>query len=166
MPKLKQNWKFDRDLAGNGLFFDLAHHQLDIIGLIAGRPKEIGGFSINHSKKHEVDDVFSRTVVYEKEVLFNGLWNFSSPVDAEKDICEVIGTKGKMTFGFFKNLTLRVKAKGIQKEKSFTLPKHVQQPLIEQVVNYFRDQSITNPCSPADALEGMKIMEGTLTAKR
>jgi hypothetical protein len=58
----------------------------------------------------------------------------------------------------FSGNTITVIAKGIRNIFSFEVLPHVQQPMIEQVVQYFLDKA-PNPCSAAEGAAVMQLME-------
>ena len=90
-------------------------------------------------------------------ILFNGQWCFTAAESAQEDICEIIGSKGKISFPVFGHV-LTVKNDTGESRIEFQPPVHIQQPMIEKVVRYFSGKG-DNPCSAADALESMKVME-------
>jgi hypothetical protein len=74
-----------------------------------------------------------------------------------------VGESGKLVFSFFRNPILEIHTgKGMEKIE-FPIPKHIQQPMIEKVVRFFRGEA-ENPCSLEDALESMKMIDATLEA--
>ncbi|MEO6636643.1 MAG: Gfo/Idh/MocA family oxidoreductase [Ginsengibacter sp.] len=154
----KVAWRVNREIAGGGLFHDLAPHQLDLMLNFFGEVKRAFGVSTNQAKLYEADDIVSGTILFKSGVVFNGSWCFSVNDNDEKDLCEIIGSGGKISFPVFehKQITLVVddKVEIIPFEKL----EHVQQPLIAKVVEYFLDQS-PNPCSAEAGVEVMRLME-------
>ena len=51
-----------------------------------------------------------------------------------------------------------LKKNGTLETIAFTPPQHVQQPMIEKVVEYFLDKG-SNPCSGEDGVEVMKLLD-------
>jgi hypothetical protein len=76
---------------------------------------------------------------------------------AQEDLVEIIGSKGKISFPVFGH-TVTVRSGTDENVLSFQSPAHIQQPMIEKVVQYFLGKG-ENPCSAADAIESMKVME-------
>ncbi|WP_084240736.1 Gfo/Idh/MocA family protein [Pedobacter africanus] len=149
------NWRFDPAISGGGLFHDLSPHQLDLMIYFFGHPLKSMGLSLNQAGLYPADDIVSGQVLFKNGVLFNGSWCFNA---AEKtDSCEIIGTEGKITFPMFGHkVTLR--KNGIDQDFIFDPLQHVQQPMIEQVVNYFSGRG-ENPCSAQDAMLCMQLMD-------
>ena len=153
-PKIA--WRLDPAKSGGGLFHDLAPHQLDIIYRLFGPIQKSEGLALNLGKRYPADDVVTGGILFENDVLFNGLWAFN--VTEEVDRCEIFGSKGKLTLSFFTPHTIELmNGEGVQ-VFHFEALKHVQQPMIEAVVGYLRGER-GNPCSIDDALEVATIMQ-------
>ena len=153
----EENWRVDPAISGGGLFHDLAPHQLDLMLYYFGRMKSICGTSANQAGFYAADDIVSGNILFESGVIFQGLWCFSVHEAQTKDMCEIIGSKGKISFPVFgSKITLEVE--GNQQVIEFINPKHIQQPMIQQVVNYFLNLG-SNPCSAEQATEVMQIMD-------
>jgi predicted dehydrogenase len=154
----EDQWRLDPNMSGGGYFYDLAPHQLDLMIHFFGTSHKASGVSGNLSHMYKVDDATSGSILFDNEVLFNGIWWFSCSPGHAKDCCEIIGTKGRLSFSFFDWKPIVVEV-GDKKEKITTdaLP-HVQLPMIEKVVSYFQDEG-PNPCTAKDGVEVMKLME-------
>ena len=151
-------WRVNAAVAGGGLFHDLAPHQLDLMYYFFGVAENASGFSINQSHLYNADDIVSGNILFKNGVVFNGLWCFNVDRQNEKDSCEIEGSKGKINFSVFGQQKLSV-TKNSETEIIFFKPlKHVQQPMIEKVVEYFMDEG-PNPCSAEDGAEIMRIMD-------
>jgi len=86
------------------------------------------------------------------------VWSFAVPATEEKDCCEIIGANGKISFSIFNMKTILVTVNGNTTELNFDPLTHVQQPMIEQTVNYFLDKT-ANPCSGEDGSLIMQWMD-------
>jgi len=104
-----------------------------------------------------VEDVVSGVMRLPGNILFNGQWCFTVGESVQEDVCEITGSKGKISFPVFGH-TVKVKTNAGEQVIDFQPPKHIQQAMIEKVVNYFLGKG-NNPCSAADAIESMKVME-------
>ncbi|MDB5221523.1 MAG: Gfo/Idh/MocA family oxidoreductase [Chitinophagaceae bacterium] len=151
----KTAWRVDAAIAGGGLFHDLAPHQLDLMYYFFGEADTINGIALNQEKLYNADDIVSGNIVFKTGVLFNGLWCFTVNENEEKDYCEIVGSKGKISFSIFGEPKITMTVEGKKENFLFDTLQHVQQPMIEKVVDYFLDES-PNPCS---AEEGVKVME-------
>ncbi len=79
-----------------------------------------------------------------------------------KDHCEIIGTEGKISFCFFGYQPVFLEKGNTQTKFEFDQLPHVQQPMIQKVVEYFLDQS-PNPCSASEGVQVMKMIEEMTT---
>ena len=157
------NWRVDPEVSGGGLFHDLAPHQIDLMYHFFGEVKSGNGISLNQGKHYSADDLVQGFLLFENNILFNGLWCYTVPKEETKDKCEIIGSKGKISFGIFRHDTLVIESNSEKQELKFEIPVHIQQPMIKKVVEYFREEG-PNPCTANEGLEVMKLME-MLTGK-
>lgn len=156
ITKTETNWRVDPSVSGGGLFYDLAPHQLDLMMYFFGRPKKVSGIAINSSHYYNADDTTCGQILFDSGVVFNGTWCFT--VSEKKDLCEVIGSEGKLSFPIFDHKELILEREGTKTAIEFERMPHVQQPMIQKVVEYFLDQS-PNPCSATEGVEVMKMMD-------
>lgn len=151
------NWRVDPALSGGGLFHDLAPHQLDLMLDYFGEIKQASGVSANQGGLYHADDIVSGGIVFKSGVFFKGLWCFNVCTEAAKDHCEIVGAEGKISFSFFGNRYV-LSRNGTEQPVDFMMPQHVQQPMIEKVVDYFLGEG-PNPCSGEEAIAVMRIMD-------
>jgi predicted dehydrogenase len=156
ITKTETNWRIDPSVSGGGLFYDLAPHQLDLMLYFFGRPKKISGIAFNSSQYYNADDTTCGQILFDSNVLFNGSWCFT--VAERKDQCEIIGSEGKISFPIFDHKQLLLEREGTKTIIEFDRMQHVQQPMIQKVVEYFLGQS-PNPCSATEGVEVMKMMD-------
>ena len=156
ITKTETNWRINPSISGGGLFYDLAPHQLDLMYYFFGKPANVSGMSLNASGYYNVDDTTKGQIVFENNVLFNGTWSFSSTERIDR--CEIVGSEGKISFSVFDHNPLIIESNGNQTSISFDKLQHVQQPMIQKVVEYFLDQS-PNPCSASEGVQVMKMMD-------
>jgi predicted dehydrogenase len=154
---VQNNWRVQPELSGGGYFHDLAPHQLDLMLFYFGEPAYYSGFSLNQSKDTPADDHVCGQILFKNNVVVNGSWCFNVAQSETTDMCEIIGTSGKITFPFFgKYVTCKTDAG--EETVEFTHPQHIQQPHIEKIVAYFKGEG-PNPCSIDEAIVLMKIMD-------
>jgi predicted dehydrogenase len=158
ITQTEDNWRLNPVLSGGGLFHDLAPHQIDMIFYLFGNIKQAVGLATNKGKQSEAHDMVAGQILFDSDVLFNGLWCFNNPVTENLDLCELIGTKGKISFAFFGQTKISINLGGKEEVVEVLHPTHVQQPMIEKVVKYFLDEE-DNPCTGADGTEVLRIMD-------
>lgn len=157
----KTAWRVDPNISGGGLFHDLAPHQLDIMYWLFGNAKKISGVSSRQNGIYAADDTVAADILFENGIAFNGAWCFNAPEST--DHCEIIGTEGKISFSFFSGNSIRLTVKDQTTILDFELLQHVQQPMIERVVQYFLGNT-GNPCSGREGAELMRWID-TITKK-
>ena len=157
MDNPEKNWRVDPALAGGGLFYDLAPHQLDLVFYFFGKALAIQGFSVNQAGLYSAEDIVTGNMILSNRILFSGLWSFTVSASLYKDDFEIIGSAGKISFPVFGN-EITVETDGGKEVLTFKHPTHIQQPMIEKIVDYFLNKG-NNPCSAADAIQSMTAME-------
>jgi predicted dehydrogenase len=148
-------WRVDAGVAGGGLFHDLSPHQLDLMYYFFGEFDKASGFAVNQEKSYAADDIVTGNILFKNGVIFSGTWCFNIAEADEKDSCGIYGSEGKISFSVFDMKNITITGNGKTEVLSFDPLQHVQQPMIEKVVEYFLDEGI-NPCSGE---EGAKVME-------
>ena len=156
IAKTEEAWRLNPAISGGGLFHDLAPHQLDLMLYFFGSPLKATGISLNSSGLYNADDSVSGQVVFNNNVLFNGAWCFTALKN--RDQCEIIGADGILRFSIFDHQPLVIIKNGKETNIEYDKLQHVQQPMIQKVVEYFLDLS-ANPCSGEEGLQVMQIME-------
>jgi predicted dehydrogenase len=123
-----------------------------------GEIKEVFGIGVNQASLYVADDLVTGSILFENKIVFNGTWCFTVSEYHEKDICEIIGSNGKITFSVFEGNVIRVEKNGQEEILTFPSIQHVQQPMIEAVVKYFLHKD-KNPCSGKDGVVVMNLLD-------
>ena len=151
-------WRVDAVVSGGGLCHDLAPHQLDLMRYFFGEAEYAKGISVNQSQIYNADDVVGGNILFKNGMVFNGLWCFNVHKENEKDVCEIVGSEGSISFSIFNEQKIFLTKNGTTEIISFIPPQHVQQPMIEKVVEYFLDEA-PNPSSGEDGVEVMRLLD-------
>jgi predicted dehydrogenase len=149
-------WRINPAISGGGLFHDLATHQLDLMYYFFGEAEKVTGIAANQVADNTADDMVVGNILFANKTAFSGVWCFNSPV--KKDFCEIVGTNGKISFTVFSTHSFLLEKNGEATNFDFDDLLHVQQPMIESVVNYFLDKG-DNPCTGKEGAEVMRWME-------
>jgi predicted dehydrogenase len=149
-------WRLDPVISGGGLFQDLAPHQLDIMSYFFGAVEKAVGMGLNQAKQYAVDDLVTGFIQYKNGTVFTGSWCFAA--NEPLDTCTIYGEKGSLRFTVFNKPFIEITIDGNKEMIPFEPLKHVQQPMIEAVVNYFLDRG-PNPCPSEAGVESMWQME-------
>jgi predicted dehydrogenase len=129
----RDNWRVDPQVAGCGYFCDLASHQFDILQFFFGPIKSASGFSSNQMGVYKAEDIVSGCFIFESGIHGAGLWCFSAY--SELDRTEIIGENGKITFSTFDTEPIVFQTNNKVENYLMDNPAHVQQPLIQTIVN-------------------------------
>jgi len=155
-------WRVDPARAGGGLFHDLSPHQLDMMLYLFGEAGRSSGIATVQGNLYKADDIVAGSILFKNKVLFNGLWCFNVAPELEKDNCEIIGTQGKISFSFFEHKPILLTHNGKTETIVIDPLQHVQQPMIEKIVDYFLDKK-PNPCSGETGLKVMELIDSFTT---
>lgn len=134
-PPLKddQAWRVQPELAGGGLFLDLASHTLDILDFLLGPIKEAEGFATNQNGSYEAEDMVTGNYLFESGVHGTGTWCFGAYDHVDEN--EIVGSKGKLTFATFGNGPITLTTSEGTEEWVIENPRHIQQPMIQLMVD-------------------------------
>jgi predicted dehydrogenase len=161
IAKTEENWRIVPDISGGGLFHDLAPHQLDIMYWLFGKPSGVHGKSLNQDRLYDSPDMVSVDAFYMDQIYMRGIWAFNLSENSVEDCCTIYGEKGKLSFPFFSTPELKLEIDSQKETIRFENPPHIQQPFIEQVVQFFRGKT-PNPCSLDEALVSMEMLDVTV----
>jgi predicted dehydrogenase len=132
----KDNWRIMPEVAGGGYFYDLGAHQLDLMDFLFGKIKTAHGFATNQAGLYPAEDIVLGNFQFENGILGQGSWCFNAPLSSECELTIIHGSKGQLSFTFFSNFHIDLKIDGKEKEiLKFDMPKHIQQPLIQTIVD-------------------------------
>mgnify|MGYP000713548494 CR=1 FL=1 len=153
----KATWRLDEEVSGGGYFHDLAPHQIDLMYHFFGACQNVVGVSVNQEKHHKVDDMVNGIISFKNNIQFRGIWSFAIPKFLEEDSCTIYGDNGTIQFSFYEE-QLHLKTDEISEIYEFENPVNIQQPLIQETVNYFLGKR-NNPCAVEDGALVISIME-------
>ncbi|MCB9419952.1 MAG: Gfo/Idh/MocA family oxidoreductase [Ardenticatenaceae bacterium] len=137
-------WRVLPEVAGGGYFVDLASHQLDFLDYVLGPIRSVHGFAANQAGHYPAEDIVSGSFVFESGVQGMGTWCFST-FDA-LDRTEIVGSKGRIAYTTFDDTPITLTTASGTEEFAIGYPEHIQQPLIQSVV---------------DALNGLRTCHST-----
>ena len=129
-------WRVRPEIAGGGHFVDLAAHTLDLLDYFFGPVIAAAGFSDNQGGFYPAEDIVTGSFQFKSGVQGVGIWCFTSfePVDQ----VVIAGSGGKISFGTFSNDPVILATPAGQTQFQIEHPPHIQQPLIQQIVDELR----------------------------
>lgn len=133
-------WRVNPQISGGGHFEDLASHQFDFLEYVLGPIKSAQGIARNQANLYKADDIVVANFEFESGILGTGSWCYTLNPEQQLDQSQLIGSKGKITFSFFENFTIKVETATGVEEYHIPYPEHVQQPLIETIVKALRGE--------------------------
>ena len=126
-------WRFDTEIAGGGLFLDLASHCFDLIDFLAGPITAAAGFALNTGGRYAAEDVTVAAFQIGGRVAGTGVWNFNAPVPADSIV--FTGSDGEIATAVLGDADVVVTRGGQPNLYRFRNPPHVHQPLIQTIVD-------------------------------
>ena len=134
----EQTWRVDKNIAGEGYFYDLAPHTLDILDFLLGEITDAKGFSANLGQFYEVKDTISAILQFKSGVIGSGRWCFVTSDQTDIDSIIITGTKGEIRFSTFAFTPILVLSDTASESFEIPSPEHIQQPLIQTIVDELR----------------------------
>lgn len=153
----KNYWRLDSAVSGGGHFHDLAPHQIDLMYYFFGDYKKACGFSVNQEDKYSVPDMVNGTINFKSGVQFRGIWSFDVPDYLDEEKCVIYGLDGNLSFSFYGD-SVKLTTNNQTKIYNFNNPENIQQPFIQQTINYFLGKR-NNPCSLEEGILVTTIMD-------
>ncbi|CAG5074687.1 Oxidoreductase P35 [Dyadobacter sp. CECT 9623] len=138
--KPKPRWRVDPEVSGGGHFHDLASHQFDLLEYVFGPVKSASGIARNQAGLYSADDIVVATYEFESGVLGKGSWCYTVNKEQRADHAQIVGSKGRISFSFFEKFDIVIETEKGTQTLNIPYPKHVQQPLIDLIVQDLRGE--------------------------
>jgi len=126
-------WRLNAELSGGGYFLDLASHTLDVLDYLFGPLRDVSGVASNVASCCAVEDNVAMIFRAGDDILGSASWNFAAGV--HEDIIEITGTEGRISLSTFGNDPVMLTVGETVEEFSRPNPPHIQQPLIQTMVD-------------------------------
>jgi predicted dehydrogenase len=152
-------WRLVASESGGGIFMDLGSHALDILDFLVGPLEDASGRAANLASPYDVEDAVAMQFRTADGALGTASWNFASA--ARSDRIEISGTDGRVSLSVFEAEPVRLEtAEGVE-EFDLPNPPHVQQPLIQTIVDELRGRG-TCPSTGQSAARTARVMDTVL----
>ena len=155
-------WRFDPTLAGGGRFVDLASHTLDFLDYLFGPIISVNGTAANQGGHYAAEDIVSAAFTFQSNIYGVGSWCFTSFENS--DLIEIIGTAGKISFAMFNNTPILLVTASDSTPFSFPQLAHIQQPLIQTVINELNGHPGLCPSTGLSAARTNWVMDQILAS--
>ena len=152
-------WRVRPEIAGGGHFVDLASHMFDFLDYVFGPIRDVYGFSSNQAHRYPAEDIVTGTFVFESGVQGVGTWCFTG--FDRWDLTEIVGSEGKISFSTFDAQPVILTTAEGRRELAYEYPPHIQQPLIQTVVDELNGKG-TCPSTGKSAARTSWVMDQML----
>ena len=129
-------WRFDRSIAGAGLFFDKGSHCVDLVDFLVAPVEQAHGVAVNSGGTYEVEDITVAVLQTRGQVPGTGSWNFNAGETSDAFVLVTEG--GSISTSLFTDGDVIVRHGDDQTIHAIRNPAHVHQPLIQTIVDELR----------------------------
>lgn len=126
-------WRLDPEIAGCGYFCDLGSHMLDLLQYLLGPIEMAKGYATNQAGCYEAEDAVSATWLHTSGIHGTGMWHFTT--QHRVDRTEIVGTTGVIRYATFDDEPVVLESLEQTENVHIENPLHIQQPLIQTVVD-------------------------------
>jgi predicted dehydrogenase len=155
------NWRVMPEIAGGGYFVDLASHQFDYLDYVFGPISKVRGTATNQADLYPAEDTVSASWQHSSGVVGSGSWCFCTDPASANEETVVVGSRGRIRFSFFGEPTVTVETGVDATSEAFENPAHIQQPLIETVVDHILGRGEC-PSTGESAVRTTEVLETIL----
>jgi len=152
-------WRVIPEIAGAGLFLDLGSHMLDFLDYALGPICEARGVASNQAHLYPAEDVVTGTFRFESGAQGVGTWCFSAA--EARDHTEIVGSRGRIVYSTFESTPIVLVTREGSTEFPIDNPTHIQQPLIQIIVNALHGRG-TSPSTGESAARTSWVMDQLL----
>jgi predicted dehydrogenase len=149
-------WRFDRAVAGGGLFYDMGSHAVDLLDFLFGPVELASGVAANTGGAYEVEDVTAAAFRLAGGVPAAGLWNFNA--GEPSDSLVLTTDRGEIRTAVFADVDVAVRADGAAAVHQVRNPPHVHQPLIQTIVDELAGRG-SCPSTGASGARASRVLE-------
>jgi 1,5-anhydro-D-fructose reductase (1,5-anhydro-D-mannitol-forming) len=126
-------WRLNPAVSGGGHFVDLACHTLDLLAWILGPVQDVRAIACNQAGLYPAEDTVAASFRWTCGAAGTGLWCFGAAERSDEVV--LMGDTGSVRFSTFADTALRVARGGEVTEERIAHPEHIQQPLIQSIVD-------------------------------
>lgn len=127
------SWRVNPAIAGGGIFYDLASHQLDYLDFLFGSIENAAGNATNIANFYKAEDTVSCSFTFANGVIGSGSWCFVTDNASAEDTMEIIGTEGKIIYAGFNTNPIKLITDNGTTEFPYQNPENIQLNLINEI---------------------------------
>lgn len=155
-------WRVLPEIAGGGKFVDLGSHTFDLLDFLFGPIDEAHGSATNRGEAYPAEDNVVAQFRFKSGIIGCGSWCFtgSQPIDR----LVLSGSQGQIECSVFNDAPIRIRdASGALTEQHHPFPEHVQQPMIQSIVDELNSHGHC-PSTGEDAARTTRVMTSILSS--
>jgi predicted dehydrogenase len=152
MDPREQHWHVRPAISGGGYLFDLGSHLLDILDFFFGPAVAVKAHVVNQAGWYDAEDAACASLKFASGVIGSLSFCFTADAAARTDRIEIVGSEGSISFSCFANNPVVLNRPEGREEFAAPLPEHVQQPLIQTIVDELRGRG----CCPSTGVSGAR----------
>ena len=126
-------WRVQPGIAGGGKFVDYGVHVFDFLDFALGPVDAVHGIAANRGGLYDAEDTVTASWRHRGGAMGSGSWCYVA--GGNLDRVEIVGERGRIEFDFFGTTPLSLTTAGGTRQVSIANPPHVQQPLIQSIVD-------------------------------
>jgi predicted dehydrogenase len=153
-----QSWRLERKTGGEGYFYDLAPHTLDMLDFLLGEISDAKGYGANLAGFYEVADTVAAVMRFRSGAVGSGIWAFAASGQPQEDYVVITGDRGYIKFNTFAFDPVVLCAGGRIQRFILKPPEHIQQCLIASIVAELRGEGRC-PSTGISAAQTSRVME-------
>lgn len=151
-------WRLRRELGGDGYFYDMAPHTLDILDFLLGEIAEAEGIKSNVGGLYKVADTVAAMLNFRSGVVGTGIWSFVASPEESEDSVLIVGSRGSIRFSTFDFAPIVLTTpEGVQRFE-IAPPAYIQGPMIETIVAELRGEGCC-PSTGVSAARTSRVMD-------
>jgi predicted dehydrogenase len=150
------DWRFVPEIAGGGLFFDLASHAFDVLDFLLGPLVQVAGLSANTGGAYAAEDVTAAVFQFDRGAVGTGIWNFNASETVDR--LTICGATGEIVTSVFNDIDVTILRNTSVETHPVRNPSHVHQPLIQTIVDEWNGRGVC-PSTGTSAARTSKILD-------
>jgi predicted dehydrogenase len=152
-------WRVMPEISGGGRLVDLGSHMLDFLDDLLGPISSVKGIAGNQAGYFQAEDTVAASFAFESGVQGVGSWCFVGP--ESRDLTEIVGTEGTIAYSTFDANAVALVTGDDTREFAISFPPHVQQPLIQTVVDALNGEG-TCPSTGESGARTSRVIDAIL----